>query len=250
MHKYKHTQTFYVYALFRQQGFSKSSLLMYPYCLILLWMLFFPPPYCPPVFNITILSFVLDDIQPSTSHPLNPSLHLPLPFFPDASSPWRWSTGSAPRGMTGITTVRRGTMRVMDTPMMWIKTSVSRWDVKKERWTYQKTIIKFVLQVMQSLIRWIKFDQSWSSDVTTSYFKHFTFCSFSVLYISLLFTSIFKYIISFFISFKQSALVVFLTFVMYARYWCRASSSPFCLALKTERRRRKQICIVFGATTF
>lgn len=122
--------------------FPTTPLLVHPGCLTLLWMLFFffPPPYRPPVFTITFLSFVPNVIQPSSSHPLNLSLCPPPPLCPDASSPWRWWTGSAPRGTTGTTTAHRGTMRVMGPPRTWIKTSVSRLDRYKERSVHARNI--------------------------------------------------------------------------------------------------------------
>lgn len=100
-----------------------------------------------------------DVIQPSSSHPLNLSLHPPPPLCPDTSSPWRWWTGNAPRGMTGTTTAHRGTMRATDPPKTWTKTSVSRWERQKKRpMCHPPDCTRY------HLASW-KFDQNWSGVV-------------------------------------------------------------------------------------
>lgn len=69
----------------------------------------------------------------SSSRPLSLSHHPPSPLCPDTCSPWRWWTGSAPRGMTGTTTAHRGTTRVTEAPRTWTRTSVLRWEPGREK---------------------------------------------------------------------------------------------------------------------
>lgn len=119
----------------RQRFFSLSPLLVHPGCLTLLWMLFFSLHLCRLPVIITICPFVslVPDVVQSSSHPLNLSHHPLSPLCPGTYSPWRWWTGSAPRGTTGTTTAHRGAMRVTDPLRTWTRTSVSRWEMQKEK---------------------------------------------------------------------------------------------------------------------
>lgn len=122
---------------------SLTRLLVHPGCLSLLLCTLSSSTQTS-VLSISLLnpfvSSVLDVTQPSSSHPLNLSLRHPPPLCPGTCSPWRWWTGSAPRGMTGTTTAHRGTMRATDPPMKWTKTYASRWGREKRRNRLRKQV--------------------------------------------------------------------------------------------------------------